>query len=88
MIPEHTKGMIKKYVENGYHPGSFIYAVLTNNLKESFICADNLNTLYMKEIVSFIYNKLPYNCHGSIERVEHWMSCFDENGAMIREPKG
>lgn len=88
MIPEHTKNCIDRYVTHGYHPGSFLYAVLTNNLVQSFASADADNKRSIFHIVEYIHNVIPYNCHGNIERVEHWLACFDENGIKIREPKG
>jgi len=77
-VPEHTLGTIKRYVENRYDPGSFMRAVLENNLKEACLCADDLNRLALFSIVSYCYNEIPSNCWGSPEVVEAWLNGSDE----------
>ena len=36
LIPQHMRGGIERYVMNGVPPGSFLTAVLSNDLKEAF----------------------------------------------------
>lgn len=73
MIPQHTKQTIDDYVNHKYEPGSFVYAVLSNNLIEAFNRADDINLQYMKDIVSYVYNKIPQECWGSPKIVENWL---------------
>ena len=42
-----------------YPPGSFIHAVLMNNLSEAFKRADESNTRMMWSYVAFLYNHVP-----------------------------
>ena len=70
---ETTKNGIIRYVENGTPPGEFLFAVLSNDLKESFGKADLENRRDMFEIVSFCYNYIPIECWGSEEKVNAWL---------------
>lgn len=40
-------------------PGSFIHAVLMNDLMEAFMRADEINTLCMWSYCCFLYNEVP-----------------------------
>lgn len=71
-IPEHMHRGIIDYVEKGYRPGSFFYAVLCNNLVEAAMQADDVNKHYLFQYASFMYNELPHNCWGSREKVQKW----------------
>ena len=73
MIPRHTLGGIKRYVENRIPPGGFLTAVLENNLRKSFGQADKANREALFEIVCHCYNKLPSICWGSPEKVKNWL---------------
>ena len=70
--PIEVAGSLERYIEYGCHPGSFLTAVLENNLFEAFARADYVNQHNMFNIVSWIYNNAPITCHGSKEIViEH-----------------
>ena len=71
--PNNLGGGFQRYVEQGIEPGSFMQAVLENNLRESFGRADIHNRLALFSIVSWCYNNLPNTCWGSPERVKTWM---------------
>jgi len=73
MIPERTLDGIKRYVEDRIPPGGFLTAVLENNLKESFARADDENLVTIFELVSYIYNRIPFICWGSPEKVKKWL---------------
>jgi len=68
-----TQDGIDKYVRDHCPPGSFLTAVLSNDLRESFARADEENIRDMFEIVSYCYNKIPMTCWGSPEVVEAWL---------------
>jgi hypothetical protein len=74
MIPEFTKQCIDDYVQKGVPLGDFLTAVMANDLMESFGRADYNNTQYMRDIVAYVYNNTPYNCHGSYGIVEEWIA--------------
>ncbi len=72
-IPEDIKESIDLHVKHGNgYVGSFVQAVLENNLKEAFGKADENNREALFEIVSYCYNKIPAGCWGSKENVEAW----------------
>lgn len=76
MISPPPPGVIESlelYVKERIPPGDFLYAVLTNNLRESFGTADENNRAAMFEIVSYCWNKIPADCWGSRERVQAWL---------------
>jgi len=73
LLPEHLRGGVQRYIENRVKPGSFLQAVICNNLKESFARADEINIALMFDIVNFFHNEVPGNCWGSPERMEGWL---------------
>ncbi len=67
---------MRRYVEDGIRPGSFLQAVLENDLVGAFSSADEGNTARMKEIASFLYNEMPmrsYGVWGSPEAVSKYI---------------
>jgi hypothetical protein len=74
MIKQSTLDALSRYVKEGIPTGDFLRAVLENKLKESFAYADNDNLSSLREIVSYIYNKLPLACQGSPEKVTAWIA--------------
>lgn len=54
-------------------PGDFVRSVLANDLKGAFARADMFNRAALLDIVSYVYMKIPYNCHGSYEIVDAWI---------------
>ena len=74
LIPPHMIGAIKRYIVNGIQPGSFLTAVLSNDLKEAFARADSENSAAMQGWVQFLYNYAPSGCWGSPGRVSDWLA--------------
>ncbi len=72
-VPEHTIGGLDRYVEQRIAPGSFLQAVLENNLSEAMGRADHINRPALYDIVCYIYNDLPSTCWGSPEKVQAWL---------------
>lgn len=77
-VPDHTMAALVDYVQNGWQPGSFLEAVLCNNLKDACACADPENLRNIPAIVSWLYCMAPSNCWGSLERYEKWLAQFAE----------
>jgi hypothetical protein len=73
-----TKHAIDEYVSKGVPPGSFLTAVLQNNLRDSLGTADLENRHDLFEIVSYIYNECPSTCWGSPQKVRDWLKSFKE----------
>jgi hypothetical protein len=70
---QQTKDTIDNYVSKRWRPGSFVTAVLANDLMQAFACADEDNAENMHSIVKYVYNHTPNICHGSYEIVDNWL---------------
>jgi hypothetical protein len=77
-LPGSLAPGMERYIEQGIQPGSFLTAVVCNNLKESFMRADDFNQQLMFEIVSWMYNEAPMTCWGSPSRVRKWIGGFNQ----------
>lgn len=77
-IREDLYGALERYLNHGIMPGSFLTAVLENNLMEAFGRADISNSSNMKNIVGYIYNHLPSNSWGSAEKVKSYLKSLKE----------
>jgi len=73
LIPPHMHGAIRRYLENGIVPGSFLTAVICNQLKESFMFADEENRKHMYQWADFMYNYMPFDSQGSPEKFRAWV---------------
>lgn len=68
---EHIKASLERYQNDKIKPGSFLTAVLENNLTEALARADWENKLRLHEIVSYVYNNIPMSIWGSPEAVRN-----------------
>ena len=71
-VPEHIRDAVVRWVEHGINGGSFLNAVVTNDLREACGRADERNSIYLRSIVAWFYNYAPSNCWGSREVAESW----------------
>ncbi len=67
------KHQLDAYVNNLHPVGSFLYAILTNDLKNAFARADSRNLPYIHTYVKYVYNQMPTRCRGSEEAVKNWL---------------
>lgn len=81
MVPGHMIGGLRRYIERGIPPGSFLTAVLSNDLKEACHRADETNKRCLWDFVYFLYNYAPRECWGGPERVREWI----EKGGLKME---
>lgn len=72
LIPDYMIGGLRRYIENGIAPGSFLTAVLSNDLRRSFDCADDENGRRIGDYVRFLYSYAPSQCWGSPDKFEAW----------------
>lgn len=61
------------YAVFGVPTGGFLSAVLSNDLREAIARADEHNIMTLRQIVTYIYMKLPGPCWGSEARVDAWL---------------
>jgi len=78
MIKPETIESIEAYAKTGRPTGGFLYAVLSNNLCESFDRADTENRAALHEIIRYIYHNIPADSWGSTEKVEAWLKAKRE----------
>jgi len=71
-IPPMTREALIAYVLTGRPVGSFLQAVLSNNLFGAVSQADQNNQEHLIELVRAIYNNAPMDCCGSEEKIEKW----------------
>lgn len=74
LIPDYMFDAVKRYCLHGISPGSFLSAVICNDLKEAFGRADEQNAAAMHGWVRFFYNYTPSGCWGSPENFREWMA--------------
>lgn len=72
-LPERFHDSIYAYIERGRPVGSFLGAVLGNDLKEALARADYDSVLELPGLVGWLYNTAPGRCWGSYEAVEAWI---------------
>ena len=75
-LPEHMREGVKLYIERGIPPGSFLTAIICNDLREACGRADYINQHRIFEIVRWFWNEAPSPCWGSAERMKSWMAQF------------
>jgi hypothetical protein len=73
-LPGHMVGGIRRYIEHGIQPGSFLKAVLRNDFMAAFERADDMNIAYMHTWAMFLYNNAPGNCWGSPAAYDDWIA--------------
>lgn len=69
------------YVNDHRPVGSFLTAVISNNLKEAFMRADDNNVKHMFDVVKLFYNEVPSPCWGSYKEMIDWLSPHVERRA-------
>lgn len=85
MIPRAPKAGIDRYVDHGVPTGSFLRAVLSNDLFEAVTRADLDNQLALVDICAYIRHYTPATCHGSPEEVEAWLKFHREEPMVANE---
>lgn len=83
-LPEHMQDAAREWAEHGLpHPdmlGSFMRAVLTNDLMGAFASADDVNGKRMRDWAMWLYNDAPSLCHGTEGRMLAWHERGGLNG--------
>ena len=72
-LPERIQAGLCRYVEHGSMPGTFLRAVLSNDLMEAYHQADSESLACLKDILNYIHWEIPGPCHGSPEAVKRWV---------------
>ena len=75
-LPIGLQDGMKRYIEQGYQGGHFLYYVLSNDLIGAVNRADSENIKLLPDIVKWIYNEAPSGCFGSDVKVKAWLDSF------------
>lgn len=73
-LPAYMAPGIWRYLEHHISPGSFLAAILSNDFMGAVRRADYANSLCLREWASFLYNDLPFDCHGSRRKYLEWLA--------------
>ena len=73
-IPERMMPGIERYVQDRVMPGSFLQAVISNDLRLACANADEENLRNLPAYIAYFYNETPSGCWGSQEKMFYWIS--------------
>jgi len=83
LIPEHMREGMRRYLEEGIEPGSFLRAVLENNFVQACAQADSINSAWLFKWAEFLWWEMPGGSWGSPEKVQAWMKSRQEKPAAL-----
>lgn len=73
-VPPHLVDGFVRYVVDGIRPGSFLQAIITNNLRQAVATADPESLASLPQIVTFMLWDVPDDCWGSQSLMADWIS--------------
>lgn len=73
-IPERMMEGLRAYINDHRPPGSFLRAVLENDLHGAVNRADAENLANLPAYIGYLHWEAPPACFGSPERVAAWLS--------------
>lgn len=72
-IPQHLHGGIVRYLRDGVIPGSFLQAIISNELRQACAAADmSLNMGHLKALTGWLRDCAPLGSFGSLEKMQAW----------------
>lgn len=86
-LPAGLRGGVQRYIEHGVPTGSFLEAVISNDLHASFACADEFNQRHMFEIVAWFHNECPHNAWGSAKAYGDWLMMHAQRRSEAGSPQ-
>ena len=78
LIPSRILQGLKDYVEDGTPTGSFLAAVISNDLMDAVGRADDDNIRVLRSICGYVHNEFPRGSHGSREIYKNWIEAKSE----------
>jgi len=73
LLPRHLQQGMERYIESGIETGSFLRAVLENDLERAFALGDQECRSDMERIVEFLRTEVPPDRGGSRLIVQTWI---------------
>jgi len=74
LVPQSIIDSIKRYLDHRISPGSFVQAVLSNDLVDACARADRDNLQVLVAITTYVYHEVPSLRWGSREIVNAWIA--------------
>lgn len=84
-VPEHTRVALEDYFFYGYEPGSFVTAVLCNDLMGTVNRCDHINRECIVDIAKWIMHNAPSSSWGSKQAVANWLADKDSCRTMYKD---
>lgn len=72
-IPDYLRPGVLRYIEQGITPGSFIGAIICNDLQATIATADPGSLIYIPTIAKWFFNHAPFTCHGNESKYHGWI---------------
>lgn len=85
ILPGHMRNGMKLWIEHGIPAGSFLNAVLSNDLMTALGKADDFNRDRLFDYGIYLYNYAPSRCYGSPEKVAAWAAAGGLFGKTEKE---
>jgi len=79
-VPLYMVDGLKRWIERGIYPGSFLTAVIENDLFAALSNADETNINALPAYGYFFYNEAPHGCYGSKKIAKAWHEAGGLNG--------
>lgn len=86
-LPTHMREGMIQYIEDGVRQGSFLMAVLCNDLMTAAVKADMVNSYCLRNYAIYLYNFAPQGCFGSTEAVDTWVASGGLRGQGALPPR-
>jgi hypothetical protein len=80
-VPVHNAGGLHNYFANHIEPGSFLYAIITNDLRAACALADETNRHHIYDVVHLLVNEAESGTWGSLYNVNDWLAKRTEEAA-------
>jgi hypothetical protein len=78
-------GAIERYLDDGYHPGHFLAAIIENDLKEAVMRADDKNLRAIPEYVRWFYNHAPIVSWGYSGAIAEYQKYLENQPQAVKE---
>ena len=73
-IPQYMIGSLVQYILIGRPVGSFLTAVLNNDLRAAVDRGDETNQPIIHKYIKYLHNHAPMGCWGSFDSTQQWIS--------------
>ena len=78
LLPDHGRAPMQNWIEHGIEGGSFLNAVVSNDLLYAFLRADPINKRELYKYVEFLVTQAPFGCFGNPYKVAKWKGVIPE----------